>query len=121
MLILVLDSNLASVFIGALAGNTAAQFPSSTAEDLSEELIQLIFWITRPDLKEVAGRISSSDNHGSEPKLLWICNLSFPLELPIGGELGVDGMVQVVPHPPTNIPLCLPRTFQSTNQTSPCH
>ena len=44
-------------------------------------------------------------------------NLSFPLELPVGGELGVDGMVQVVPHSPTTISICLSGTFQSKNQT----
>ena len=80
MLILMLDSNLGSIFCSALTGNTSSKFPGSRAKDLPDQLIELIISIFRADLREVEVIdtivLQSQNNYGFVTSLFpWRCQL----------------------------------------------
>ena len=80
MLILMLDSNLGSIFCSALTGNTSSKFPGSRAKDLPDQLIELIISIFRADLREVEVLdtivLQSQNNYGFVTSLFpWRCQL----------------------------------------------
>ena len=63
-LVLIVNSNLGSIFSGALTGNAPAELPGTSAKDSKEQLIELLFWIRifRADLKResISGQINAA-------------------------------------------------------------